>query len=94
MSAALFSGVDHVGVGVGDMDEAITFYGRVGFSAAKTGGLWLPGLHDAHRLLALELVAGSLDGARGPIRAPQRRPSRFAPLIDAVPRCDSAPQAA
>ena len=71
-----------------------SYYGRVGFSAAKTGGLWLPGLHDAHRLLALELVAGSLDGARGPIRAPQRRPSRFAPLIDAVPRCDSAPQAA
>jgi len=32
MSAALFSGVDHVGVGVGDMDEGISFYGRVGFS--------------------------------------------------------------
>lgn len=32
MSTALFSGVDHVGVGVGDMDEAISFYGRVGFS--------------------------------------------------------------
>ena len=32
MSSALFSGVDHVGVGVGDMDEGIAFYGRVGFS--------------------------------------------------------------
>ena len=32
MSTALFSGVDHVGVGVGDMDEGIAFYGRVGFS--------------------------------------------------------------
>ena len=32
MSTALFSGVDHVGVGVGDMDEGISFYGRVGFS--------------------------------------------------------------
>ena len=32
MSTALFSGVDHVGVGVGDMDEGVAFYGRVGFS--------------------------------------------------------------
>ena len=32
MSSALFSGVDHVGVGVSDLDEGIAFYGRVGFS--------------------------------------------------------------
>ncbi len=28
----MFRGVDHIGVGVGDMDVAIEFYGRVGFS--------------------------------------------------------------
>jgi predicted N-acetyltransferase YhbS len=71
-----------------------SYYGRFGFSAAKTRGLWLPGLHDAHRLLACELVAGSLDGARGPIRAPQRSPSRLAPLVGAVARGRIAAQPA
>jgi catechol 2,3-dioxygenase-like lactoylglutathione lyase family enzyme len=28
----MFSGVDHVGVGVGDVDQAVDFYGRVGFT--------------------------------------------------------------
>src|SRR5215467_1633276 len=28
----MFSGVDHVGVGVADVDAGINFYGRVGFS--------------------------------------------------------------
>ena len=28
----IFRGVDHIGVGVGDMDVALDFYGRVGFS--------------------------------------------------------------
>jgi len=28
----MFSGVDHIGVGVGDMDAGIAFYGQVGFS--------------------------------------------------------------
>jgi catechol 2,3-dioxygenase-like lactoylglutathione lyase family enzyme len=28
----MFKGVDHIGVGVGDMDVALDFYGRVGFS--------------------------------------------------------------
>lgn len=41
------------------------FYGRFGFSAEKTGTLWLPGPFERHRLLGCELVPGALDGARG-----------------------------
>jgi predicted N-acetyltransferase YhbS len=46
-----------------------SYYGRFGFTAAKTGGLAMPGLHQLERLLALELTAGALDGAHGPVRA-------------------------
>jgi predicted N-acetyltransferase YhbS len=45
------------------------YYGRFGFSAAKTGSLWLPGPFDRNRLLACELVPGALDGARGLVSA-------------------------
>jgi predicted N-acetyltransferase YhbS len=45
------------------------YYSRFGFSAEKTGALWLPAPHDPHRLLACELVPGALDGARGLIAA-------------------------
>jgi predicted N-acetyltransferase YhbS len=45
------------------------YYGRFGFSAQKTGALWLPGPFERHRLLGCELVAGALDGARGLIAA-------------------------
>ena len=62
-----------------------SYYGRFGFSATQTGRLWLPGLHEAHRLLGCELVAGSLDGARGLIRAPRRR-APLAPLVRAITR--------
>lgn len=48
------------------------YYGRFGFSAEKTGALWLPGRHDKHRLLARELVPGALDRARGLIGATGR----------------------
>jgi predicted N-acetyltransferase YhbS len=41
------------------------YYERFGFSAAATGGLWLPGRYDANRFLALELQPGALFGARG-----------------------------
>jgi predicted N-acetyltransferase YhbS len=48
------------------------YYGRFGFSAEKTGLLWMPGPYQQDRLLALELSAGALDGARGMIGATGR----------------------
>jgi predicted N-acetyltransferase YhbS len=48
------------------------YYQRFGFSAAKTGALWLPGPCERPRLLGYELKAGSLDGARGLISATGR----------------------
>ena len=45
------------------------YYGRFGFTAERTGGLWLPGPYEAARLLARELEPGALDGARGLIGA-------------------------
>ena len=48
------------------------YYGRFGFTAAKTGALAMPGPFERHRLLGLELVAGSLDGAAGVIAATGR----------------------
>jgi len=45
------------------------YYGRFGFSSAKTGSLRLPGPFERGRLLALELVPAALDGARGLVRA-------------------------
>jgi predicted N-acetyltransferase YhbS len=45
------------------------YYGRFGFSAKETGELWMPGRFDRDRLLALELRAGALAGARGLIAA-------------------------
>jgi len=48
------------------------YYGRFGFAAEKTGRLRLPGPFERHRLLALELEPGALDGARGLVRADGR----------------------
>jgi predicted N-acetyltransferase YhbS len=48
------------------------YYNRFGFSAAKTGGLWLPGPFERHRLLGCELIAGALDGAHGLVGATGR----------------------
>ena len=45
------------------------YYGRFGFSAAKTGALSMPGPYEPHRLLALELVPGALNGGCGTIAA-------------------------
>ncbi len=49
------------------------YYSRFGFSAEKTGDLAMPGPYERHRFLALELVAGSLDGARGVLRPSGRK---------------------
>jgi predicted N-acetyltransferase YhbS len=57
------------------------YYSRFGFTAAATAGLWMPGPFEAHRLLALELKPGALDGARGMIGGAGRlapRPDLFA----------------
>ena len=43
------------------------YYARFGFSAAKTGGLSLPGAFERDRLLGLELGEGALDGTWGMI---------------------------
>jgi predicted N-acetyltransferase YhbS len=48
------------------------YYQRFGFSAAKTGALWLPGPFERQRLLGCELHAGALDGKRGLISATGR----------------------
>jgi len=66
------------------------YYGRFGFSALKTGKLWLPGLGDRSRLLGHEFVAGALEGARGSIRTP-KKPTRSR-LLDAVAGLVGPPQ--
>lgn len=65
------------------------YYARFGFSAEKTGRLWMPGPFARDRLLACELKPGALDGARGMVAAtglpadPVLRPA-------ALPRTDLA----
>ncbi len=49
------------------------YYGRFGFSAERTGALSMPGPYERHRLLALELVPGALDGASGTLTATGRK---------------------
>jgi predicted N-acetyltransferase YhbS len=69
------------------------YYARFGFSAAKTGGLAMPGRFEPHRLLAAELVPGALDDAGGAITAAGRRPR--APRLGEGPATgDRLPQAA
>jgi len=78
------------------------YYGRFGFSAAKTGALWLPGPYERERLLACELVPGALDRARGLVGATGRRlPAPYtrqdlAALVASLVRNDNklAPRAA
>ncbi|MER9329561.1 N-acetyltransferase [Mesorhizobium sp. M0488] len=59
------------------------YYGRFGFSAAKTGSLAMPGPYERHRLLALELVGGALDGAEGTLKAAGRKLKAQAPTLAA-----------
>ena len=48
------------------------YYSRFGFRAEKAAALSMPGPFERHRLLVLELVSGTLDGASGMIRATGR----------------------
>jgi predicted N-acetyltransferase YhbS len=48
---------------VGDMP----YYGRFGFNPVAPGRIVMPGPVDPARLLALELVPGTLEGATGPV---------------------------
>jgi predicted N-acetyltransferase YhbS len=48
------------------------YYERFGFSAEKTGSLYLPGRYERRRFLALELRPGALEGARGLVSAAGR----------------------
>jgi predicted N-acetyltransferase YhbS len=59
------------------------YYGRFGFSADKTGELWLPGPFERSRLLARELVPGALDGARGLI-GPTGQPAPMPDLASLI----------
>ncbi len=56
------------------------YYARFGFSSDKTGQLAMPGPYERHRFLALELVAGVLDGAEGVLAATGRKAQASIPL--------------
>jgi predicted N-acetyltransferase YhbS len=49
------------------------YYARFGFSAEKTGRLAMPGPYERDRFLALELMPGALDDARGTLKASGRK---------------------
>jgi len=51
----------------------VPYYSRFGFSTEKTAALRMPAPFERDRLLALELIPGSLNGARGLLRAPSER---------------------
>ncbi|MGL4488143.1 MAG: GNAT family N-acetyltransferase [Rhizobiaceae bacterium] len=54
---------------VGDAE----YYKRFGFTAEKTGDLFMPGPFEKSRLLALELQDGAVDGMRGVLFATGRK---------------------
>jgi predicted N-acetyltransferase YhbS len=62
-----------------------SYYGRFGFTGEKTAALAMVGPYEQDRLLALELLPGTLDGAHGVIRGgtPQRA-ARRAAAVSAV----------
>ena len=61
------------------------YYGRFGVSTAKTGKLCLPGPYDPARLLGVELLPSSLDGACGLIRATGEKVRRDLPAFILAP---------
>jgi predicted N-acetyltransferase YhbS len=68
------------------------YYARFGYSAEKTGALWMPGPYERDRLLGIELAPGALDGARGLIGASgQREPKPdLAALVAGLVHSDTA----
>ena len=56
------------------------YYARFGFSAEKTGTLAMPGPYERHRFLALELVPGALDGAKGVLKPAGRKVRKAAAI--------------
>jgi predicted N-acetyltransferase YhbS len=58
-----------------------SYYGRFGFTAERTGRLWLPGPYEQHRLLGHEFASGALDGARGLIQVPKPATKRLVPAL-------------
>jgi predicted N-acetyltransferase YhbS len=69
------------------------YYGRFGFASEKTAALRLPGPFERHRLLALELKPGALDGARGLIRAAGVRAPQPELAVAAAARRRATPKA-
>jgi predicted N-acetyltransferase YhbS len=69
-----------------------SYYARFGFSAEKTGALWMPGPYERERLLALELAPGALEGARGLINATGEKAlvPDLATLIAGLARAEAA----
>ena len=59
------------------------YYARFGFSADRTGNLAMPGPYERERFLALELVAGALDGAAGTLIASGRK-AKAVPMAQAA----------
>ena len=60
------------------------YYGRFGFTPEKTGAVWMPGPFERHRLLALELTPGALDGAQGMVSATGPLAQRLRPAARAA----------
>ncbi len=63
------SATGHRGCGLILLVGDLAYYARFGFAVVPPGQLALPGPVDPARLLALEMVAGALPTARGPVRA-------------------------
>jgi len=72
------------------------YYSRFGFSAEKTGALWLPGPFQKDRLLGREIVTGALGRARGLISPTGARTliPDLTRLIAGLHRNEAAAQAA
>src|SRR5271156_2198858 len=60
------------------------YYGRFGFSAAATGGLWLPAPFERHRLLSLSLQEHGLAAETGEAAGLIRATGRAAPRVAAA----------